>query len=193
MFSIKASIKGVSVTCVATIQIQYVELFSLTPPKMPVFQPWAFHIIFLIFWFSLPIDNFSIKGIWFRFISGLYPIINIWLYLSTQICCRIILVSFWVHFNIIPTCVIVASLFWSYVFQDTTTNHAYTHIIVNINFLYPYYIGIVMDSCRYMILSFLPREWMGHCVYLIWPCPGFSMIFRVKYFMSLQWYFRINT
>ena len=56
-FSIKANINGIFFTHVATLQVQPGEFVSPIPKNMPVFQPCTFHIIFLILWFLLAIDN----------------------------------------------------------------------------------------------------------------------------------------
>ena len=77
--------KGVSVNCIATIQLQFGESVSPIPTKMPVFQHHAFHVIFLILCFSLSIDSFYMKRILLRFRDGLYPIIYICLSVSDQI------------------------------------------------------------------------------------------------------------
>ena len=182
----------ISVTCVATIQIQSGDFVSLIPTQVPVFQTCAFHITFLILWFWLAIDNFSMKRIWLRFRAGIYPIMHICLSLSAQFFCRIKLVSFWVHLNVRPTFVIFEKLSWPSVFQYTTNNHAPGRILVNINFPNTYFIGMVTESWRYMLLSLIPSEWTWHCVYLLWIYPGFSIIFRIKSFMSLQLSFQIN-
>ena len=45
--------------------------------------------------------------IWLRFRSGPYTIINVCLSISSQLCCKIELVSFWAHLNARPNCVIL--------------------------------------------------------------------------------------
>ena len=60
--AIKANIKVIYVTSVSAVQVQPGECFSPNPTNMPVFQLCAFHIIFLILWFSLAIDNFPRQG-----------------------------------------------------------------------------------------------------------------------------------
>ena len=157
-FSRKPNPKRVSVTCISTIQIPSGGFLSPVPKKAPVFQPCAFHMIFLILWLLLAIDNFSMKRVWLRFIAGIYPIMNICLSLSAQLCCRIKLVSFWVHLNVRPNFVISSKLSWPDVFQYTPTNYSPGCIVVNINFPKPDFIGTVIESWRYMILSLLPSE-----------------------------------
>ena len=100
--------------------------------------------------------------------------------------------SFWVRLNAIPTCVIIVKLFWPSVFQYITTNHASGYIVVHVKFPKPDFIWPNTQSWRYIILSHLPSQWMWHSVYLIWSCPVFSIIFRIKYVMSLQWSFWIH-
>ena len=131
-------------------------------------------------------------GIWFIFRSGDYPIIHVFLSISDQPCCKIKFVYFWVRLNVIPPFVVFTNLSWSPIFQDIITNHVYGWIVVLRHFLKPDFIGTGIESWRYMLLSLLPSEWIWHYVFLIWPCTGFSMIFRMKYFMRLRWYF-LNT
>ena len=143
--------------------------------------------------FSLAIDDIPMKSILLRLISALYLIMNVCLSITDQICCKIRILPFWFHLNVRPTCVIIMNLYWPPIFQDIITNHDFGCLVVFIKFLNPEYIGSIKDSWRYMLFSLLTSEWMWHCVYLVWPCLGLSIIFRVKYFMSLQWSFRINT
>ena len=153
--------------------------------KCQSFQDCAFHVIFLILCFSLVIDNLPMKRIWLIFRSGIYPIVHICLSILSQLCCKIKLFSFWVHLNAIPTCVIITNLSWYPIFQDIITRHAYVRIVVFIHFLNPDFVGPIKESWRNMLLYLFPGEWVWHCVYLICPCTGFSMIF--------QWYFLIDT
>ena len=102
--------KGVYVTRLAIAQVQPGEFISPNPNNMPVFQPCAFHTIFLILWFSLSIDNFPVTRIWLRFGTGLYPVIHVCLSISYQLCCKIKLLSFCVHLNSRPNCVIVSNI-----------------------------------------------------------------------------------
>ena len=74
--------------------------------------------------------------------------------------------------------IIVDHLSWTSVFQDTTTNHASGHIVVFRNSSKPGFIGPFKESWRYMLSSLLPSEWTWHCVYPIWQCSGFSIIFQ---------------
>ena len=53
----KDNIKEISVTHVAIIQVQPGLFVSPNSTNMPVFQPLSFHIVLLILWFSLAIDN----------------------------------------------------------------------------------------------------------------------------------------
>ena len=125
--------------------------------------------------------NTSIEIIWLKFKAYLYPIIHVCLSISAQLCCKIEIISLWVHLNGIPTCVIFANLSWPSMIQYSTNNHASSYIVVTSNFPNPDCIGPVKYSGSYIILSFLPSEWTWHCVYLIWPCPFFSMIFSKKF------------
>ena len=52
----KSNIQDIYVIRVATVQVQPWEFILLIPIIMPVFRPWALHIIFLILCFSLSID-----------------------------------------------------------------------------------------------------------------------------------------
>ena len=118
------------------------------------------------------------KRIWLISRSGIYPILHIWLLLSAQLCCRIKLVYFWVHINVILTCVIVENFSWPSVFQDIITNNAYGSILVNINFPNTDFIGPVTESWRYMLSPLLPGDRTWHYVYLTWPCLGFLINFQ---------------
>ena len=149
---------------------------------MLVCQLWTFHIILLILWSLLAIDDFRMTSIWLRFRSGPYTIIYVCLSISAQLCCKIEIISLWVHLNGIPTCVIFANLSWPSMIQYSTNNHASSYIVVTSNFPNPDCIGPVKYSGSYIILSFLPSEWTWHCVYPIWPCSGFSMPFQDKIF-----------
>ena len=132
------------------------------------------------------------KRIWLRFTSGLHPIMHICLLLSAHFFCRIKLASFWVHMNVRPTCVIVVNLSCPYVLKDTTNNHAYGGIVVNINFPKLGFIGPVMESWMYMLSPLLPGEITWHCVYPIQTCNVLSMIFQDEIFYEsiyvLFWY-----
>ena len=156
-------------------------------------SPCTFHVIFLIFCFLLSIDDTPTKNIWLRSRADLYLIMNFCLSISAQLFCKIKLLSFWVHLNVIPTCVIIKNLSWPPILQYIITNHASGWIVVFSNFLKLDFIGPTKESWRYMLLPLTQSELMWHCVYLIWKFPGFSMIFRMRYFMSLQWSLRINT
>ena len=192
-FSQKANPKGVSVTCVATIWLQSGEFVSPITTKMSVFQPCILHIIFLIYIFSLAIDNLPMKMVWLILRAGIYNIMHVCLSISDQLFCKIKLFHVWVNLNAIPTCVIITNLFWTPIFQDIITSPASGRIVVFSNFLKTDFIGTVTESWRYMLSSLLPCELMWHCIYPTWSFPGFSIIFRMKYFMSLQWSFRSNT
>ena len=62
----------------------------------------------------------------------MYPIIHVCLLILAQLCCKIKLVSFWVHLNVRPTCVIFTNLYWLSVLKYTTSNHASGCILVTI-------------------------------------------------------------
>ena len=155
---------------------------------MPVFQLCALYIIFFILWFSLDIDNLHTPRIWLRFISGIYPIMNVCISILYQLCYKSKLLYFCFHFNAITTGVIINNLFWPPIFQDIITNHDSGCISLFSNFLKPNFIGTVTESRKYMLPSPISCEWTWHCVYPIRPCPGFSTIFRMKYFMSRYMY-----
>ena len=59
----KVNRKGIYVTRVATVQVQPVEFVSPIPTNMPVFQLCVFHIIILILWLFLEMDNFPITRV----------------------------------------------------------------------------------------------------------------------------------
>ena len=80
----------------------------------------------------------------------IYPIMNFWFSISAQLCCKIQLLSLWVHLNAIPTFVIVVNLSWHSTFQDTNTNPASSRII--------------KETWRYMPSFLIPNWWMWHCV-----------------------------
>ena len=98
---------------------------------------------------------------------------------------------FWVHLNVRTTCVIFSNLFWNSVFQYTITNHTSGSILVTNNFHKPDFIGPVKESWRYMLLLIIPSEWMWHYVYIIWPCPGLSMIFQDEIFYECPMIFLV--
>ena len=62
--------------------------------------------------------------------AGIYPIIHVCLSIPAQFCCKIKLVSFWVHLR--PS-----------VFQDTITKYASGCIVALSNFPNPVFIGPV--------------------------------------------------
>ena len=113
----KSNLKGISVACVVINQVQPREFVSPNPTNMPVFQPCAFHIILLIYFFSFSMEDLPTTRIWLRFGSSPLSIIHITLSISDQLCCKIKLFYFWVHLDVIPTCVIVTNLYWPPIFQ----------------------------------------------------------------------------
>ena len=113
----------IPVTHADIIQLQSGD-FSPIPIKMPVFQPCAF-VVSLTFYFLLEIDNIPRKSIGLRFRPSIYPIIYVFLSISAQLFCKVKLLSFWVHLNVIPTFVIIKNLSWPPIFQDIITNHAF--------------------------------------------------------------------
>ena len=118
--------------------------------------------------------------VWLRFVDGPDPIVHVCLSIADQFFCKIMLVYFWVHLNTRPTYVIVHNLYLPSVLQDTTTNHTSGCIVVLRNLSKPYFFGPVKYSWRCIISYLIPSCWTWHCVYLIWTCPGFSMIFRMN-------------
>ena len=54
----KANIQGIYVICVSTVQVQPGEFAYPIPTNTPVLQPCIFHMIFLILYFSLAIDDY---------------------------------------------------------------------------------------------------------------------------------------
>ena len=117
--------------------------YSFYSKKMSVCKIFTFHIIFLILWISLEIDNFPMSSILLIFGSGPYPIIHVCLSELAQLCCKPELVSFWVCLNARPNFVIVGDLFWPSIFLDTTSNHTSTRLLLFINFPKPGFISLV--------------------------------------------------
>ena len=93
--------------------------------------------------------------------------------------------SFYVHINVRPTCVIFVNLSWPSIYQDTTINYASGRIIATRNFPKPDFIGPFMESWRYMLSPILPGEWTWHCIYLIWLSPDLSTIFVFLFLRSI--------
>ena len=122
-------------------------------------------------------DNFTMTRVWLipRAVTG--TISHVFLSISDQLCCEIMILSFWVHINTIPNCGIVQNIFWNSVLQDTTTNHTYSFIVVFRNFTNPYLFGPVKDSQRCIISSLIPCEWTWQFFCPIWTYPGLSVIF----------------
>ena len=123
----------IPVTHADIIQLQSGD-FSPIPIKMPVFQPCAF-VVSLTLYFILEIDNIPRKSIGLRFSPSIYPIIYVFLSISAQLFCKVKLLSFWVHLNVIPTFVIITNLSWPPILQDIITSHASGRIVLFINFL----------------------------------------------------------
>ena len=123
---------------------------------MPVLQPYEFHIIFLILCLSQAINPPPMTRILLILKSSTYPIIHVCLSISSQICCKIKLVSFWVPLNDRTNCVLVENLYRTSLLQDTTTNHVYIRILVFSNLPKPDFIGPFKDPNRYMLSSLLP-------------------------------------
>ena len=115
--AIKANINMISLIRLPTAQVQPREFVSPIPTNMPVLQPWAFHIIFLILWSSVAI-------IWLIFRAVVYPNMHVCLSMSDQLLCKIKFVYFWVHLNFRPYFIIFDNLSWTFTFQYTPTNHA---------------------------------------------------------------------
>ena len=132
----------------------------------------AYIVLLVCDWYFSLENDWSKIQIWCLYHFAYLILINISTFLLNQI------VSFWFHLNAIPTCVIFGSITCPYVLQYTTTNYTYDHIVVKINFPDPGFIGTVTYSWRYIISSLISGEWTWHCVYPIWPRPGFSMIFQ---------------
>ena len=133
------------------------------------------------------------KRIWLIFRVGIYPIMHVCLSIPAQLCCKIKILSFWVHLNAIPTCEIITNLSWPPILQDIINNHASVRIVLFRYFLKPYFIETMKESWRYMLLALLQSEKMWNCVYLIWSYPDFSMIFIMKCLIIFQWYFLNDT
>ena len=113
-------------------------------------------------------------------------IMHVCLSISAQVYCKIKLLYFWVHLNTILTCVIITNLSWPPMFQDIITNPYSGRIVLFSNFPRPDFIIPIKESWRYMPLPLIPCEWIWNYVYLIWPCPGFSIVFRMKH-TFLRW------
>ena len=150
--------KGVSVTCVATIQLQYEEFVSPIPTKMLVFQPCDCCVISLILYFLLANINLPQESVWLRFRDIIYLVMHVCISISAQFFCKIEIMPFWVHLNYISTCVIITNLFWYPLFQDIIMNHSSGCIVVFSNLIKPDSIDPINKSWRYIILSLLPSD-----------------------------------
>ena len=116
-----------------------------------------------------------------RFRAGIYPIMNVFLSIPAQLSCQIKFLSFWVHINAIPICVIITDLYWPPIFQYIITNNDSGRIVVFSNFLRPDFIGPDTESWWYIILSLSETVSISSDCVLVSP-----LFFRMKYFMSLQ-------
>ena len=106
-FSMKAITNGISVTSVATVQIQPWGFIYPIPKNVQVYKLFTFHIIFLILWLLLEIYNLTVTRVWFKPRADPEIIIHVWLSISDQLFCKIKIVSLWSHLNIRPNCVII--------------------------------------------------------------------------------------
>ena len=129
---------------------------------MPLIQPCAFHIIFLILWFWLAVDNLPMIRTWLRSRSCPYTIINVYLSLPDQMWFKIKLFPIWVHLDFRPNFVIVENLYCPSISQYTTNNHAYIHIEVFRKFL--------LSHCS---AHKLPQAWF------YWYTQGEMMIYDI--------------
>ena len=87
-----------------------------------------------------------------RFRSGLCAIIHVCLSISAQLWYKIKLVSFWVHLNARPSCVIVENPSWPSVFLYTTTNNASGRIVLFIKSSKPDYMASQLVMGVYYII-----------------------------------------
>ena len=92
------------------------------------------YITLVFTWLLLEMDNLPTTRVLLRSRADTEPTLHVFLSISEQLYCKLKLVPFLVHFNARPNCLIVDSLSWSSVFQDTYNNHASVRIVVFSNF-----------------------------------------------------------
>ena len=134
-------------------------------------------------------DSFTMPRVSLISVAGPDAIVHVLFSIPDQICCENLLVFLWVYLNTRYSCVVIQSLYWTSVLQGTATKHTSVFSVVLQIFPKTDLIDTFKESYRWMISYLLPSEWKWHCVYLIWTCPGFSIISMMKYFMRFQWYF----
>ena len=144
------------------------------------------------------------KRILLRPRAGTEHILYVCLSISDQICCKIMIVYFWVNLDIRPNFVIVQNLYLPSVLQYTTTNHNSRCIVVLWNWTNPDFIFKVKESHRFMISFFFPK-WVKFILCLsrltmywfINECSRWILdIFNVKFLSSslpfLFWFIHIS-
>ena len=87
--------------------------------------------------------KFTVTMILLRFRAGTYPIVHVFHLALSQHCCKIKLVSLWVHLNVRPNCVVFDNLSWNSLLQYTNTNHKSDKIVVLSNTPKPDVVGPV--------------------------------------------------
>ena len=160
---------------------------------MSVFQPCELHIMFLILWFSLEVDVLSMKRIWLRFRSGIDTIMHVWLSIPDQLCCKIKVLSFWIHLNTRLNCITVENLSCTSVIKDNTTKHAYGHIIEFRNICKP---DLLFQTRIHGCICYNHFSEDSECDTVSIPSDHILIIqwyFSLKYSINLQWYFSMNT
>ena len=91
--------------------------------------------------------------------SGTKHILYICFSISARLCCKIMILYFWVNLNTRPNCVFVQNLCLPSVLQDTITNHDFGCIVVLCNLPNHYFFVKVKESHRYMI-SYFVTKWV---------------------------------
>ena len=95
--------------------------------------------------------NLSMNMVLMRPRSGTEHILYVCLSISSRLCCKIMIVSFWVNLNTRPNCVVVQNLYLPSVLQDTTTNYNSGCIVVFCNLPNPDSIVKFKESHRCII------------------------------------------
>ena len=160
---------------------------------MPLWTLCVFHMIFLILWLSLANIKILVIRTLLRFTANTYPIIHVCLLISAQHFCKIKLWYLWVHFIAGPIFVIVENIYKTLISQYTTTNHVPGCIILLSNFPKPYLL-VQSSSCGGM--CYHPFSWISERDNLVIPSDHVlvsQLFICMKSFMSLQWYFRVDT
>ena len=133
---------------------------------MIVCHIFASHVIFLIFWLSFTMDNFTMKRVFSKYHGMCYQIrpwplrsaiVQVCISNSVYICFKPYFIYFWRHLKDRPKCIDVRYLPWPSIPQSTTATNTFGFIVVFRNFAKPDFFGLVKYSWR-RILSYLSQS-----------------------------------